>query len=318
MADFSMLEPTALSFKDSDEKDKLKQTITAGAVAFSCHSDSHESGKVVISGIRDGTAGDSVPTKGYVDSARLGFNLQQPVAYATTAELDEANVTISLSAQTISQKATTSLKALFDSNDDITQGTRVLVKNGASSVGAKVNGIYEVTAHPSDTGAWELTRAAPLDEAHEVVPGLAVHVDHGNINANSVFVLTSNLYTSQVESGRAVNGAHVAGDTTIATDAFTTAPTQYMGIKIGNFYYTIQSVNAGKTEITIAAPGLLEDVADDTLIYKGPVMKAQDANDSAGNMTESDFSWFLFNTAGDIAVQTDLVFSKIQIPVRLK
>lgn len=102
-------------------------------------------------------------TKAYVDQARAGLLVKDPVRVATTA-----NITLS-GTQTIDGVS-------------LSVGNRVLAKNQTAP---EENGVYVVAA-----GAW--ARSLDADTSAEVLGGLAVWVNEGTANADKRFVLTTN------------------------------------------------------------------------------------------------------------------------------
>ncbi len=102
-------------------------------------------------------------TKAYVDQARQGISVKDPVRVATTA-----NITLS-NTQTIDGVA-------------LSAGDRVLVKD--QSTGAD-NGVYIVVSG----GSW--TRATDADTSSEVKAGTMVWVNEGTANGDKQFILTT-------------------------------------------------------------------------------------------------------------------------------
>lgn len=109
-------------------------------------------------------------TKAYVDTAlataTAGITYKAPVRVATTA-----NITLS-GTQTIDGIA-------------VTAGQRVLVKNQSTVAN---NGIYLCAA-----GAW--TRTTDADTAAELEGGVVVPVDEGTANANTMWMLATDIAT---------------------------------------------------------------------------------------------------------------------------
>lgn len=101
--------------------------------------------------------------KQYVDAARSGLTVKEPVHVATTEQISLTGV------QTIDNHLTE-------------VGNRVLVKDQTS---ATENGIYVVAS-----GAW--SRAADADEDFEVTSGLFVFVQKGDVNGDNGYVLVTN------------------------------------------------------------------------------------------------------------------------------
>ena len=279
-----------------------------GKLSFTCDStQTHGSGKCVIQGIRNDEAADSVPTKAYVDAIRNGLTVREPVHAATDIAVSAA---IDLSAQTITSSEGGSAQgfaALFPNVDtnDINVPMRFLVKDG-DGTDNRVNGIYRLSSYDSST-TWTLTRATPENQGGEFIPGMSVHVDAGK-SADSVYVLTSKLFDTPAlnDADPAANVVLDTGGASQGTTSLTLAAAatfkENEGLKIKNHYYTVTAASTG-TSLAIT-PGLLEDVAVTDLFYRGAVLKGSDASDSGTNMDTNDFIFFLFNTAGTIAVST--------------
>ncbi|OJV40827.1 MAG: hypothetical protein BGO29_14760 [Bacteroidales bacterium 36-12] len=114
-----------------------------------------------ITNLGSPSLGTDAANKDYVDSARAGLQIKDPVKVATTA-----NITLS-GTQTIDGVA-------------VAAGDRVLVKNQTT---ASANGIYVVA-----TGAW----ARASDALNDMVKGgMAVWVNQGTTNGDSRYVLTT-------------------------------------------------------------------------------------------------------------------------------
>ncbi|MCM8710547.1 hypothetical protein M2651_05840 [Clostridium sp. SYSU_GA19001] len=116
-----------------------------------------------ITNLADPVNGTDAVNKNYVDAARAGLSVKDPVRVATTA-----NITLS-GTQTIDGVA-------------VVAGDRVLVKNQTT---ASQNGIYVVAS-----GAW--SRASDANTSSEVKAGLCVWVNEGTTNGDSRWVLTTN------------------------------------------------------------------------------------------------------------------------------
>lgn len=116
-----------------------------------------------IINVADPVLPQDAANKRYVDSARSGLTVKEPVHVATTEQISLTGI------QTID-------------NHLLEAGQRVLVKDQTNKV---ENGIYVVAA-----GAW--SRSADADEDYEVTSGLFVFVQKGDIGGDNGYVLTTN------------------------------------------------------------------------------------------------------------------------------
>lgn len=124
----------------------------------------------------DPTSAQHAATKNYVDtalaSAVAGVSYKEPVRAATTANITIANP----------GTATFDGVALTPS-----VGQRLLVKNQST---ASQNGIYIF-----NTSSTALTRATDADSAAELQGGVVVAVDEGTVNANTMWMLSTDVVT---------------------------------------------------------------------------------------------------------------------------
>lgn len=120
-------------------------------------------GNFKITGLGTPTADTDAATKGYVDSARQGLTVKDPVRAVATG-----NLTLS-GTQTVDGVA-------------LVAGDRILC---AGQTTASANGIYVVAA-----GAW--SRSTDADLTAEVGPGMYCFVSEGTSYADSGWVLTTN------------------------------------------------------------------------------------------------------------------------------
>lgn len=119
-----------------------------------------------IVNLADGTAATDAVTKQQLDAAVRGLDWKQSVRAASTTN-------VSLSAPGASMDGVT-----------LQSGDRVLLKDQST---ASQNGIYVWTG-----SAAALARANDADSSSEVTAGMAVTVTEGTVNADKMYVLTTN------------------------------------------------------------------------------------------------------------------------------
>lgn len=118
-----------------------------------------------IANLADPSAAGDAATKQYVDNIARGLSWKTPVRAASTANVTLASPGATLDGVTL------------------TAGDRVLLKHQAA---AAENGIYTWMASGSP-----LTRTPDASSAGELVPGAAVSVAEGTVNADKVFIVIS-------------------------------------------------------------------------------------------------------------------------------
>ena len=133
-------------------------------------------------------------TKAYVDAARAGLSIKDPVRTATTTALTGC----AYAAGMLTASANGTLPAI----DGVTLvvGNRLLVKNGATATSSNVyNGIYVVKNVGSAGTKWQLERAIDFDGSNisigsnsEVRTGSYMWVNEGTTNAQSRYVVSTN------------------------------------------------------------------------------------------------------------------------------
>lgn len=118
-----------------------------------------------IVNLADPSAAADAATKQYVDTIARGLSWKAPVRAATTANVALASPGPALDGVMLAA------------------GDRLLLKHQTA---AAENGIYVWTA-----GGSPLTRAADADTAGEILPGTAISVTEGAVNADKAFIVIS-------------------------------------------------------------------------------------------------------------------------------
>jgi hypothetical protein len=192
---------------------------------------------------QDPTQAMHAVTKQYADAIKQNLDIKDSVVCATNAPIGN-------------------LSSCGVNNVDgvvLTQGMRVLVKNGASPDGSiavsnAYNGIYVVG--PVSGGLAALTRASDCDSTAEVTPGLFTFVEQGVNNANAGFVLSYSdaslifgttllNFTQFSGAGQVIagNGLNKLGNTVSAVGTTNRISVSASGIDIASTY-------VGQTSIT--------------------------------------------------------------------
>ena len=148
-----------------------------------------------ITNLATPTADTDAATKAYVDGVAQGLSAKDSVRAATTGSFTMA------SAASTSTLILANGEGGFDADANtlttdgvsLSEGDRVLIKDGVNSNGAGVdnkwNGVYTVGSLTGDS--LTLTRAADFDAAAEIQKGAFVFVEEGTTNDNAGFVLTT-------------------------------------------------------------------------------------------------------------------------------
>lgn len=217
-----------------------------------------------------GDAGKFIQTNGSgkVDNSFINFESFNKVfaaKVATTAAL--AAVTYNNGTSGVGATLTADANGALGNIDgqSLSVGDRILVKNQASAL---QNGIYEVTDLGSAGTPFILTRIVVYDEDSEIEPGDLVNIDIGTVNAEKVFILTTD------------------GSVTVGTTALVFGPLGTNLINAGNgLSFSGLDLNVGAGDgIDVTATNVVVDVTD--LIGSG-------LTESSNNI---DIDWFVPGT----------------------
>lgn len=138
-----------------------------------------------VAGLSAPLAGTDAATKDYVDAARAGLSIKDPVRVATTA-----NLAATRSGSTLTASGNGSINdAGIDGVTNLVVADRVLVKNQATGAD---NGWYRVTDLGSAGTPWVMVRADDADAAAEVRAGACSWVNEGTTNGDTRWALTTN------------------------------------------------------------------------------------------------------------------------------
>jgi phage-related tail fiber protein len=157
-SDIPTLTAAKISDFDTQVRTNRLDQLTAPTASVSLNSQK-------ITNLADPTSAQDAATKAYVDATKQGLDVKDSVHAATTG-----NITLS-GTQTVDGVA-------------LVAGDRVLVKN--QTTGSE-NGIYVVVSG----GAW--TRSTDADTSAKVTSGMFVFVEEGTTNADSGWVLTTDM-----------------------------------------------------------------------------------------------------------------------------
>lgn len=134
-----------------------------------------------ITNVTDPTNAQDAATKNYVDAARAGLSVKDPVRVATTVNL---SATYASNILTASANGSISIDGVTLALND-----RVLVKNQTT---ATQNGIYYVTQLGDASNPWKLTRTNDANMSSEITAGMATWVNEGTTNSDGRWVLITN------------------------------------------------------------------------------------------------------------------------------
>lgn len=174
------------------------------------------------------------------------------VRAATTAALPAC--TYNSTAKTLTGNSNGALAA----QDSVTMAAneRILVKN---QVTGSQNGIYVVTAVGDASNPFVLTRASDFSVSADAVSGRLVAVSEGTLNADTLFILTTNapitldttaLAFSKLATPRAITG----GQVTVPFAAATAAVTE-VAVWIPSFAGAITSIKYAPSAASTPASG---------------------------------------------------------------
>lgn len=143
-------------------------------------------GNVALTNANVGTA---IVNMNMLNSIVNNLNAQIPVQYATTTALtaNYANGTLGVGATLTNSgaQAALTIDGYTFTATDVTNGTRVLVKNQVTQA---YNGAYVVTNQGSGSTNWVLTRATDYDQSAEINAGDGFYVVNGASNGNTTWV----------------------------------------------------------------------------------------------------------------------------------
>lgn len=247
-------------------------------------------GNVALTNANVGTA---IVNMNMLNSVVNNLNAQIPVQYATTAALSGTYFNGTLGVGATLTNNTTQAALTIDGYTftaaDVTNGTRVLVKNQAS---AAYNGAYVVTNQGSASTNWVLTRATDYDQSAEINAGDGFYVVNGSANGNTTWVQqtaapitmgVSNIVFTQfakVATGTVTNvatGAGLTGGPITNTGTISLTTTGVTANTYGNA--TVVPV------ITVDAYGRITAASNVTITPSGVTNVATSGNIAGGPIT---------------------------------
>ena len=136
------------------------------------------------------SVGISIVNMNMLNAAVNGLNAQIPVSYATTADLgtvtyNNGTAGVGATLTNAGTQATLALDGYTFTATDVTNSTRVLVKN---EVNQAYNGVYTVTNQGSASTNWVLTRATDYNSSAQIAAGDGFYVNFGSTLSNTLWV----------------------------------------------------------------------------------------------------------------------------------
>jgi hypothetical protein len=174
-------------------------TITIGTTAVSLGGTTlTPAGITSVTVTQDPTQALQLATKQYVDAAVSNVNYHEPVQVASTVAYtvtyNNGSSGVGATLTNAGAQAALVVDGVTMTATDVTNGTRILIKNQAS--GAQ-NGVYVLTNQGSPSTNWSMVRSADMDTAgvgaDTVSPGDTFYVIAGTSQATTTWVQTTQL-----------------------------------------------------------------------------------------------------------------------------
>jgi hypothetical protein len=174
-------------------------TITIGTTPVSLGSTTTApAGLTSVTVTQDPTQALQLATKQYVDAAVSNTNYHEPVQVASTVAYtvtyNNGSSGVGATLTNAGAQAALVVDGVTMTATDVTNGTRILIKNQAS--GAQ-NGVYVLTAEGSPSTNWSMVRSSDMDTsgtgADTVSPGDTFYVIAGSTQATTTWVQTTQL-----------------------------------------------------------------------------------------------------------------------------
>jgi len=174
-------------------------TITIGTTAVSLGGTTlTPAGITSVTVTQDPTQALQLATKQYVDAAVSNVNYHEPVQVASTVAYtvtyNNGSSGVGATLTNAGAQAALVVDGVTMTATDVTNGTRILIKNQAS--GAQ-NGVYVLTNQGSGSTNWSMVRSTDMDTAgvgaDTVSPGDTFYVIAGSSQATTTWVQTTQL-----------------------------------------------------------------------------------------------------------------------------